>query len=194
MKRITYDDFLDVIQTFSQQKDWDGLEAYFNQYCAQFVSADAANNIKQVNLAECERYLSTKTNEAVLLAKDHNAKSIYYEYNIQNDWASNFYIFSSYNSIKEQDDDWAAGFLAIDKIKGFEPAAENIPELSGFLYACEGVEERIVVEYYLIARTTAAFGRATEALDLGNIALCAGFHDQQIVTRIYEPLSINVEE
>jgi hypothetical protein len=194
MKRITYDDFLDLIQGFSTQKDWDGLESYFHQYCERFVSAGVASNIKQVNLAECENYLTTKTNEAFSLAKAHSVKAIYYEYNIQNDWASNFYICPNYNPIETQDDDWVVNFIQIDELKGFEPTAENIPELSGCLYECEGVEERTVVEYYLIARTTAAFGRATQVLDLGNIALCIGFHDQQIVTRIYEPLKAKVEE
>jgi hypothetical protein len=194
MKRITYDDFLDIVQEFSKQKDWNGMESYFNQYCERFVSAGVAAAIKNVDLVECERYLTTKTNEAFSLAKAHSVKAIYYEYNIQNDWASNFYICPNYNPIETQDDDWVVNFIQIDELKGFEPTAENIPELSGCLYECEGVEERTVVEYYLIARTTAAFGRATQVLDLGNIALCIGFHDQQIVTRIYEPLKAKVEE
>jgi hypothetical protein len=193
MKRITYDDFLDMIQTFSQQKDWDGLESYFHQYCEGFVSADVAAAIKNVDLDKCEPYLRDKATEALSLAKVYNVKAVYYEYNVQNDWASNFYICPQYNSIEMQDDDWVVNFIPlVNQPEEYEPSLDTEPfKFPDFLYQCEGVEERTVVEYYLIARTTALFGRATETIAWGNIALCIGFHDQQIVTRIYEPENMN---
>lgn len=196
MKKITYDDFLDIVQEFSKQKDWNGLESYFNQYCAVLVSAEVANTIQNVNLSEYENNLMNKAKEALSVAKTHNAKAIYYEYNLEADWYSGFYICPEYNPIEMQDDDWAANFIPlIDELKRFAPIADvSSFEFSDFLYGCEGVEERTVVEYYLIARTTALFGRVSQTIDWGNIALCIGFHDQQIVTRIYEPQNMNVGE
>jgi hypothetical protein len=194
VKKISYDDFLDTNQTFSTQKDWDGLESYFNQYCAALVSAEVAANIQNVNLAEYENILIQKAKEALSLALAHNVKAVYYEYNIP-DWSGGFYICPDYNSSEVQDDDWAADFiLTNDGSLDFDPTIiQNTFQFSDFWYECDGIEERIVIEYYLVARTTAMFGRATETIDWGNIALCIGFHDQQIVTRIYEPQTMKVE-
>jgi hypothetical protein len=194
VKKISYDDFLDTIQTFSTQKDWNGLESYFNQYCTALVSAEVATNIQNVNLAEYENILIQKAKEALSLALAHNAKAVYYEYNIP-DWSGGFYICPDYNSSEIEDDNWVVNFVPLpSEIEGYTPLADAEPfEFSNFLYDSEGIEARIVIEYYLIARTTAMFGRATETIDWGNIALCIGFHDQQIVTRIYEPKTMKVE-
>ena len=195
MKKITYDDFLDIVQEFSKQKDWNGLESYFNQYCAALVSAEVAAEIQNVNLSEYENNLMNKAKEALSVAKAHNAKAIYYEYYIP-DWTGGFFICPDYNSSEMQDDDWAAKFIPFrDSSLYFNPTvAPNTFEFKDLFYESEGVEERTVVEYYLIARTTALFGRVSQAIDWGNIALCIGFHDQQIVTRIYEPQHMKVGE
>lgn len=194
MSQITYDDFLDIVQEFSNQKDWNGLESYFNQYCKAFASVEVATNIKNVNLSEYENNLMNKAKEALSVGESHNVKAIYYEYNMP-DWSGGFYICPEYNSIEVQDDDWAANFIFIKSMLKFHPTI--IPytfEFSKIFYQCKVEEERTVVEYYLIARTTAMFGRVTQTIDWGNIALCIGFHDQQIVTRIYEPVSMKVGE
>ena len=195
MKKISYDDFLDIVQRLSKQKDWDGLEAYFNQYCTALVSAEVAANIQNVNLAEYENILIQKAKEALSLALAHNVKAVYYEYNIP-DWSGGFYICPDYNSSEMQDDDWAADFiLTNDGSLDFDPTIlQNTFQFSDFWYECDGIEERTVVEYYLVARTTAMFGRVTETIDWDNIALCIGFHDQYIVTRIYEPQTMKAGE
>ncbi len=195
MKKITYDDFLDIVQEFSKQKDWNGMESYFNQYCAALVSAEVANTIQNVNLSEYENNLMNKAKVALSLALDHNAKAIYYEYNIPG-WYSRFYICPEYNPIEMQDDDWAANFISFrdDSLHFYPCGSQNTFEFEDLFYEYEGTEEQSVVEYYLIARTTALFGRVTKKIDWGNIALCIGFHDQQIVTRIYEPQNMKVGE
>lgn len=40
------------------------------------------------------------------------------------------------------------------------------------------------INFFLIARTTALFGKMNNSIDWGSIALCIGFHGQQIATRI----------
>ncbi|QOL20384.1 hypothetical protein [Candidatus Bodocaedibacter vickermanii] len=195
MKKITYDDFLDIIQELSTQKDWDGLESYFNKYCAALVSAEVANTIQNVNLSEYENNLMNKAKEALSLAIEHNAKAVYFEYYIP-DWSGGFYICPDYNSTEIQDDDWAANFISFrdDSLHFYPFGSQNTFEFEDLFYECEGTEEQSVVEYYLIARTTALFGRVSQTIDWGNIALCIGFHDQQIVTRIYEPQNMKVGE
>ena len=195
MKKITYDDFLDIIQELSTQKDWDGLESYFNKYCAVLVSAEVANTIQNVNLSEYENNLMNKAKEALSLAIEHKAKAVYFEYYIP-DWSGGFYICPDYNSTEIQDDDWAANFISFrdDSLHFYPCGSQNTFEFEDLFYECEGTEEQSVVEYYLIARTTALFGRVSQTIDWGNIALCIGFHDQQIVTRIYEPQNMKVGE
>lgn len=196
MNHIVYDEFLSLVQTFVKQKNWDGLESYFNQYCAYFVSDKVAAAIKNVDLTECGHYLTYKAKEALALCKIYDTKAIYYEYNMLNDWASQFYICSQYNSIKENNDGWIKSFIPLgDELEGFEPSSDSHTpfEFSKVLFECKNIEERTAVEYYLAARTTALFGRAIACIDFGNIALCCGFHNQKIVTRMYEPQYMKVE-
>lgn len=195
MKYITYDEFLNLVQTFVKHNDWAGLESYFNQYCAHFISDKIAADIQKVDLADCGVYLRNKALEALKLGKAYNVSAIYYEYNMWNDWASQFYICPDYNPVGANDDGWVQMFIPLKgELEGYEPSADNNSfEFSKALFDCKNIEERTAAEYYLAARTTAVFGRAIEEIDFGNIALCCGFQGQQSVTRIYEPLNVKVE-
>jgi hypothetical protein len=195
MKKIAYDEFLEIIQAFSSQKDWLGLESYFKKYCTDQVSSEVANTIHSVNLSNYENNLVSRAKEALSLALEHNAKAVYFEYYIP-DWSGGFSICQDYNSREIQDDDWAANFIFFkdDSLHFYPCGSQNNFEFEDIFYEYQGTDEQSVVEYYLIARTTALFGRVTEKIDWGNIALCIGFHDQYVVTRIYEPENMKLGE
>ena len=90
--------------------------------------------------------------EAIQIATSEEAKAIYFEYNLDNEWDSQFYICEEYFSLEEEDDDWASEWTYdVEGPKSIELAdvyAENGFDIN---------EKAIGINLYLIARTVCSF-------------------------------------
>jgi hypothetical protein len=189
MKELSLKDFLDKLQSFSDEKKWDEIESYFYEYCLYYSSEEIAESIKKAQLDKYREAIEILNDRALGLAKQYHAKAVYFEYDLDNQWDSGYCICEDYASREEGDDDWAADFMLLDDELDFYPVVE-FGEFEFADYYRGGfmaTSLNAAVNFYLIARTTALFGKMNESKDWGSIVLCIGFHDQEIVTRISDP-------
>ncbi|MBJ7968333.1 hypothetical protein JDS84_33600, partial [Bacillus cereus] len=46
------------------------------------------------------------------IANQNSAEAIYFEYDMDNDWNSTFFICDEYTKLSEEDDDWASDWIS----------------------------------------------------------------------------------
>lgn len=188
MKELALGDFLEKLQSCADEKKWDELESYFYEYCLHFSSEEIANGIKNAHLEEYKQAIEILNDRAFSLAKQYDAKAVYFEYNLDNHWDSAYCICENYLPKEEEDDEWAADFMLLDDDLTFYPIVDfGEFEFANFYtggFMSTPLDKAI--NFFLIARTVTLFGKMNDAKDWGNMALCIGFHGQQIATRIKE--------
>ncbi len=156
--------------------DWKDLERAYEAMCRE-TDARAASAISFIDLAPYASALEASL-EAVGKRIRPATAAVYWEFDPDNGWQSNFYECRTYRPEVDGDDDWASDFDPSTVIDG--PA---MPDLAARLAPTwNGTVSDTARNLYLIARTMAAFGRASAAW-LDDAPLCAGFHDQSIVFR-----------
>jgi len=166
-------------------RDWAQLEETYRILCTAHAGDGQASRITAVDLSGFTQQLRNQFIQAVARAKQSETKAIYYEYDMDNDWHSVFFLCTDYTPRIEEDDDWASDWE--ETVDG-----PDSPELSS-LYRENGFNDTDIATgstLYLIARTVAALGRCVDDLqargDLDNMPVCIGFHDQYIVYRLLE--------
>ena len=177
--------YIEQMSSYINAKDWQGLESNFKKNAEFLAGKEHASEIAEVDLSSYQNSLCAKLSIAVEKARNSNAKAIYFEYDLDNDWQSYFFVCQNYNQQTIQNDDWACDW--IDELKG------NDFSLFGDLYVTgfDSTEVAKGVNLYLIARTIATFGRCCEMHQDNNFAICIAFHDQDPIMRIYEPIISN---
>ncbi|MDQ0418685.1 hypothetical protein J2Z48_002888 [Croceifilum oryzae] len=161
--------FLDAIQQ---------VECKYYDLCVDFASKEDAERIKAMNLETYKGELETSLLQAMKLSKKKQARAIYYEYDLDNNWDSHFFLCSDYRPLAEQDDDWACDWE--DVVKGpYLPEFARIYSENGF----DSSRKAIGITLYLIARTVCAFASVCYGTDR-SVPLCIGFHDQDPIVRI----------
>lgn len=172
----------DSMTQYVDSRDWDLLEIEFGRHARILAGAEMADAISTVDMTAYEASLRVAMAVAFKKAETAKAKSIYFEYDLDNAWQSNFFICPDYSELEAADEDWACDW--VDEVEG--------PEFGAFgdIYrSTEGFDTTDLdcgTTLYLVARTVAAFGRcATPYLD-SPLALCIAFHDQSPTVRIKE--------
>ena len=116
------------------------------------------------------------------MAQKQKAPAIYFEYDLDNNWDSTFFICKEYSALEDNDDDWASNWnedLQGPRLKEFA----NIYEIDGF----DINETAVGSTIYLIARTVISYAKAYQVLsDESSLAVCIAFHDQDPIIRIKE--------
>ena len=172
---------LDEMKPFVAARDWHGLEQRYSDACRVAAGDEAARRIASVLLVDFEAALGSVLSRALSTARENQARAVYFEYDLDNDWQSGFFVCPEYLSEDAGDDDWACDFSA-----HFDG-----PDLTEFsaIYRERGFDrtpQAIGCTTFLVARTLAAFGRASEHLLKKGIAICAAFHDQTPIVRFHE--------
>lgn len=169
---------LEKVRPLLAAGDWSGVERAGQQLCQQHAP-HLAGPIAKVPVAKYEKALRASLLEAFQRATPE-VVAIYWEYDLDNDWSSAFFLCGEYRPLSAGDDDWAADWLDDFNGPDFQPFAR--------LYQAEfdRTPEALASTVYLVARTMAALGRAAEGLKLGKRALCAAFHDQDGIMRLSE--------
>jgi hypothetical protein len=174
-------DYIEQMIPHINAKDWDALESHFKSIAEFLAGKEYTSKIAEVNLSNYQNSLCTELSLAIEKARNLSAKAIYFEYDLDNDWQSNFFICQDYNPQMSGDEDWACDWL--DEVKGSDFSLFGDLYIPGF----DSTEAFRGANLYLIARTVAAFGRSCEKYQSEKFAICLAFHDQDPVMRIYEP-------
>jgi hypothetical protein len=173
---------LDELQADVKEKKLEELEEKYYTICSELAGTEKANAIKQVDLSDYVISLQTGLEQALKLAQEQSARAIYFEYNLDNNWDSAFFICEQYNKLEEEDDDWASDWTEDFKGPSLEQFAK-IYELEGF----DGDDTAIGSTIYLVARTVIVFAKAYQSCaDERSIAVCIAFHDQDPIIRMKE--------
>jgi hypothetical protein len=179
--------FVDIYEHIAQMKpfiarrDWDGLEASYRNCCEELAGDEQTLKIAALDFASYQAALAESLAEAVEQAQEAGTRAVYFEYDLDNNWQSNFFLCGDYNPEAAGDDDWACDWLA-------EVSGPEFPE------ACEVYLENDFDQtplakgstLYLVARTVAAYGRCFDNHPSAALAVCIGFHDQDPIMRLRE--------
>ncbi|AFQ11550.1 TPA: hypothetical protein ACG05V_002038 [Bacillus pacificus] len=153
------------------------IEGKYYDICCTLASKGYAERIKAIHLGAYEESIRLALYEAIQIATSEEAKAIYFEYDLDNEWDSQFYICEECFSLEEEDDDWASEWTYdVEGPKSIELAdvyAENGFDIN---------EKAIGINLYLIARTVCSFMSACSEVQR-NIPICIGFHDQDPIIR-----------
>ena len=174
---------LDSLLPFMAARDYDGMEEHARQLCSRMAGEEIALRISKIDLDAYQAQLSRGADLAVPKALASGCKAVYFEYNMDSDWYGMFFLCPEYAPVPTEPEyeDWPSdwtGEVPVGDLKDFASLFDSSFDKTSYA---------VGVNTYLIARTQAAFGRAC-SLHFGKpIAICIGYHDQDMVTRAYEP-------
>ncbi len=137
----------------------------------------------EINAIEIEHYLDRMFGaycKALKRARNANAKAIYFEYDLDNDWNSNFFVCPAYKPIQAGDDDWACDYISASATPGIFQFAEIYAQFDGFCIDDESTSATL----HMIARTADVVSSVINRKLDKSIAMCIGFHDQDPIHRI----------
>ena len=174
-------DYIEQMNPHINAKDWNALESHFKKVAESLAGKQYASKIAEVDLSSYQNSLCAELSLAVEKARHSLAKAVYFEYDLDNEWQSNFFVCQDYNLQLSGDDEWACDW--IDEVKGSDLTSFGDLYIVGF----DSTEAARGANVYLIARTVAAFGRCCEKYQAEKFAICLAFHDQDPIMRIYEP-------
>ncbi len=180
-------EFLESMEPHVRDRRWDRVETHGRDSCVRLAGAAAAKEIEAVSLSRYEGQLRSGLKRAVKRAAKLGALAVYFEYDLDNRWDGNFFLCRDYvpqAEVEEADqgENWASDW--IEHVAG--PAQ---PKLAA-IYVAQGgyaeTPEQVGRTAFLVARTVAAFGRATEELDTQGLGVCLAVHDAERIFRIRE--------
>jgi hypothetical protein len=172
-----------------RNRDWDALEGTARRACSE-GDPGVADAIAAVDVSAFEAMIESDLRALSVTAWDERAAAVYWEFDPEDDWNSAFFLCASYEPEEADSDDWAADFDDETVVVG-----PSMPELAE-LYEPSWQDDEMggACNLYLIARTMAAFGRAAARSWSAGLPLCSGYHDQQVVFRVYEPKASSLPE
>lgn len=157
----------------------DGLESTFHNQARDWSGRSLARRISEVDLRAYQRMLAVGLAEAEQAAREHEAKAIYFEYDMDNGWSGRFFVCADYAPASAKDDDWTDKWVA--EIEG-----PGIPEFGVFYreYGFDRTDQAKGCTLFMIARTVASLGRCVDPAS--PTALCIAYHSQNPILRIHE--------
>lgn len=164
-------------------RDWDGLESEYRARAVELTGDLQTDRIAGLDFASYQARLEPCVADALTVANRCGAIAVYFEYDLDNDWQSGFFLCGEYNPESAGDEDWAC-----DWIEDF--SGPEFPDASDIY--CENHFDRTPMAkgstLYLVARTVSTFGRCLDLCRPSNVTVCMGFHDQDPVLRLVEAI------
>ena len=170
---------LQSLEAYVATGAWDSLERAGREVCALHAGDERTERAAAVDLSGYHRALQIALQHAKQRCTPE-VQAIYFEYDLDNDWQGNLFLCQEYGPLEEGDDDWACDWL--DEVA--VPGMPDLAELYGSTFDRTPADG--AANLFLIARTIAIFGRASEQVDFGGRAVCAAFHDQDPITGVIE--------
>lgn len=157
----------------------DAFEARYNNICAA-ANSEVAKRIAGTDLNYYNERQFDAYCKALKKARSADAIAIYYEYDIDNDWRSSFFVCKEYAPLEIGDDDWACRWIAQVRGSGISEFTEVYNATDKFC----NTPVATAITLFLIARTTAALKKTVARKPPGTIKICIGFHDQDPIHRL----------
>lgn len=158
---------------------WDVFQTHYEGQCAA-ANPEVARQIADTELNYYNDRHYDAYCKALKKARSADALAIYFEYDIDNDWQSSFFVCKEYADLEVGDDDWACRWLA--QVRG-----SCISKFAGVYNATDKfcrTPEATAITLFLIARTAAALKMTVARKPPGTIKICIGFHDQNPIHRL----------
>ncbi|MEH6964493.1 hypothetical protein V7079_25035 [Priestia megaterium] len=176
-------DYLEEMQVELFQKSFEEIEAKYYQLCSTIAGDNVAERIRNINLDILQTKLKSSLPKALYIANEQSVEAIYFEYDMDNEWESTFFVCDEYSSLSEEDDDWDSEWIA--EIEG--PINREFAQI----YQENGFDETEkakakAVTLFLVIRTVTALGTVAQSMKVNVPPLCIGFHDQDPIMRIKE--------
>ncbi|MEI4623965.1 hypothetical protein [Bacillus cereus] len=126
-------EYLDQIQTELLDHSWQEIEVKYYDLCSKLAGEEQAKRIRNIDLDAFQNKLNDTLYTSIHTADKHSAAAIYFEYDMDNDWQSVFFICNDYTALLEEGDDWASDW--INEVE--------VPNLNGFarIYAESGYHD-----------------------------------------------------
>jgi hypothetical protein len=170
--------YLEEMQRDILKLDLSTFERKYYEICLEKSGKDEAMTIQKVNIDEYRESIENGISQSLKLAAKSSAKVIYFEYDMDNGWSSNFFICDEYKEPFEEDDEWACDW--IEEVDG--GSLEEFSEIyleNGF----NSTNKSLGNTLYLIARTVCLFSDVIHKIET-NIPICIAFHDQDPIMRV----------
>jgi hypothetical protein len=182
-------DFIKASNVFSQIElmkpliracDWVGLEQQSELRCQEHAGETDSLSISRVPVQAYQTALASSLSFAVAKANAASAKAIYFEFDMEDGWTSWFFICPTY----QERWDRLLGTDYLEEIDG--PRMPQFAEIYGELQIFAPVPREATMTSYLIARTFACFGRASQPFAASGISFGIAFHDQDEIIRLHD--------
>jgi hypothetical protein len=167
------------MKPFIQKQDWKGLETKYSTLCNALSGGAESKRISAISLTAYLVSLRKALTKSVSEAHKHKAKAIYFEYDLDNTWDSNFFICPAYNPEPQGDEDWACDWVSEVPGPSHQPMSEIYLE-NHF----DKTDKAKGNTLYLVARTVSVLGQAMEGIGCDGLVVCAAFHDQDPIMRL----------
>jgi uncharacterized protein YndB with AHSA1/START domain len=176
-------DYLYELHLDLQDTSISEIERKYYKICSKLAGAGTANKIQQMDVSDYVHQLKLGLEQAIMNAvTEPNTKAIYFEYDMDNQWESSFFLCTDYDQPEEENEEWACEWEIDLKGPSFLPFSE-LYELNGF----DDDDFAMGSTMYLVARTVAAFAQAYDELSVkSHVPVCIAFHDQDPIYRILE--------
>ncbi|WP_058486551.1 hypothetical protein [Defluviitalea phaphyphila] len=172
--------YLEEMQNELFEGDLEKIEEKYSSLCLKLAGKEQVEKIRSVNLEAFEQGLKEGLIQSIDIANQNSAKAIYYEYDLDNEWNSGFFICEEYNSLEEEDDDWACDWNEVIDGPDLKSYGDIYLE-NGF----DSTDKAIGSTLYLVARTVCVFAKVvSEIANTVKIPICIAFHDQDPIMRI----------
>jgi hypothetical protein len=172
---------LSRIRKLIAKRNLDGLESIYHNQAREWSGRGLARRIGEVDLKAYRAMLSLGLAEAERSAEEHQAKAIYFEYDMDNGWEGRFFVCGRYAPESAKDEDWTDKWI-------LELEGPGIPEFGGFHreFGFDRTDQAKGCTLYMIARTVASLGRCVDPGSPGRAALCIAYRGQNPILRIHE--------
>ncbi|QFT87700.1 hypothetical protein FIU87_03460 [Bacillus sp. THAF10] len=171
-------DYLEEMQKDILECSLAAFEKKYYAVCVEKSGKNEAIKIQKVNMDEYRESMKDGISQALKLAAKGSAKVIYFEYDMDNGWNSNFFICDDYKELFEEDDEWACDWFEEVNGGSLEEFSEIYLE-NGF----NSTNKALGNTLYLIARTVVLFSSVCQKIET-NIPICIAFHDQDPIMRV----------
>jgi hypothetical protein len=155
---LNVDVALEVIRDPNRRRQWDVVDDLGEEICRS-IDPRAAGTIASIDLVPYTAALSTMVAEADRVRASRSPAAAYWEFDVDNLWRSAMYLCLAYRPQSAADDEWAANFDPRRVVTG--PALPSFSANRRRSWDLSDLDAANTV--FLLARTVAAFGRASTA-------------------------------
>lgn len=172
---------LSRISKLIARQNFDGLESSYHNQAREWSGRSLTRRIGEVDLNAYQAQLAVGLAEAEKAAWEHQARAVYFEYDMDDGWTGRFFVCRNYAPLSARNEEWTDEWVV-------ELEGPGIPEFGGIYreFGFDRTDQAKGATLYMIARTVASLGRCIDPVPAGPAALCIGYRGQNPILRMHE--------